>query len=269
METDEAFAETSIQLDQLPYDILLSILNGLNFKDLLVLSQVSRKLNLIANDNTLWQLKLIKDMRHWRMIDSKSWPKNLIIKPRTHNKITIQETSRPDKTIDELGEISYKQIYLNICPDVTTSKDILKKIKSFQQIQNTMHATSTSESLSSLTNNLTLSSLSSFAMPMMFIGQIKDFVFRNMFTNHQFNVTESTVEAIPKIVLFGPGLETCTSCLVTNILWKSEFKTVGMIPGKIIDLINFLVSSSSLANLINLFHSILLKEKTDMDRESN
>jgi hypothetical protein len=33
-------------------------------------------------------------------------------------------------------------------------------------------------------------------------------------------------------VMFGPGLETTTSCLVTNILWKSEFKTIGMIPGK-------------------------------------
>jgi hypothetical protein len=32
--------------------------------------------------------------------------------------------------------------------------------------------------------------------------------------------------------MFGPGLETTTSCLVTNILWKSEFKTIGMIPGK-------------------------------------
>ncbi len=233
MEIDEFLTENSIQLDQLPYDILLSILKGLNFKDLLVLSQVSHRMNSIANDNTLWHLKLIKDIGHWRMIDSKSWPKNFSIKSRKLKKITIQETTRENETFEEVEEICYKQIYLNLCPEVTINKDILLKIKSFKKIQDMMHATSTSESLSSCSNNLTLSSLSSFAMPMMLIGQIKDFVVRNMFASNQFNVTENTVETIPKIVLFGPGLETSTSCLVTNILWRSEFKTVGMIPGKL------------------------------------
>lgn len=66
----------------------------------------------------------------------------------------------------------------------------------------------------------------------MVIGQIKDFVYRNVFRNDQFQYTDPTGENIPKLVLFGPGLETSASCLVKNILWKSEFKTVGMIPGK-------------------------------------
>ena len=39
-------------------------------------------------------------------------------------------------------------------------------------------------------------------------------------------------EQMAKLIMFGPGLETTTSCLVTNILWKSEFEACGMIPGK-------------------------------------
>ena len=39
-------------------------------------------------------------------------------------------------------------------------------------------------------------------------------------------------DQVPKLIMFGPGLETTTSCLVTNILWKSEFEACGMIPGK-------------------------------------
>lgn len=37
---------------------------------------------------------------------------------------------------------------------------------------------------------------------------------------------------MPKLIMFGPGLETTTSCLVTSLLWKSEFEACGMIPGK-------------------------------------
>ena len=154
------------QIDELPYDIKLEIFRRLNFKDLIALSQVSHKLNLIANDNVLWKKKLKMDMHKWKMIQSKSWPKDLQFKPHQKN-ITI---------LDDLKEsdISFKQIYLDICPEVTTTKGILKKIKTFQQSQSTLHATSTSENLISLSNNLTLSSLSSFAMPMVVFGQIKD-----------------------------------------------------------------------------------------------
>lgn len=218
-----------IQLEDLPYDILLNILTHLNFKDLLTLSQVNHKLNIIANDNVLWKLKLLKDIHRWKLIDSKTWPNNLFISSRFNKKTTIQHTTNDVHTTEEL---SYKQIYLNICPVITTSKNIIKNIKSFQQIQTAMHATSTSEALTSNTNSLTLSSLSSFAIPIMVIGQIKDFVYRNVFRNDQFQYTDPTGENIPKLVLFGPGLETSASCLVKNILWKSEFKTVGMIPGK-------------------------------------
>ena len=42
----------------------------------------------------------------------------------------------------------------------------------------------------------------------------------------------NSFRSLPKIIMFGPGLETTTSCLVTNILWKSEFQACGMIPGK-------------------------------------
>lgn len=214
----------AIQIDELPYDIQLEILKKLNFKDLITLCQVSHKLNAIANDNVLWKIKLMMDMHKWRMIESKSWPKDLQFKPN-QKKITI---------LDDLEEsdISFKKIYLDICPEVSTTKGILKKIKSFQQSQSSLHATSTSENLISLSNNLTLSSLSSFAMPMVVFGQIKDFVFRNVFRNEQLTGSSNGNENIPKLVLFGPGLETSTSCIVTNILWKSEFKTVGMIPGK-------------------------------------
>ena len=205
--------ETKLMLDELPYDVLLSIFKRLDFKDLIQMSQVNKRLNDLTNDQYLWKEKLLQDMHNWRMIDSKSWPKQLQFK---QEKILLDELA--------LAEICYKKCYLNCCPDVSTRKDILKKLKSFQQIQNTLHATSTSE-------NLTLSSLSSFAMPMMVFGQLKDFVFRTMFRSEQ-PQHDNTAECIPKLVLFGPGLETSTSCLVTNILWKSEFKTVGMIPGK-------------------------------------
>lgn len=218
-------------LDELPYDILLTILQELDFKDLINISQVNKKLNLSSNDNILWKAKLLKDSHRWKRINSRTWPKQLEFKSYPVNKIIINKNKDGEK---EEEDVTYKKIYLDICPEITTNKEILQKIKSFQHIQNTLNATSTSESFNSFSNNLTLSSLSSFAMPMMVFGQLKDFVYRNVFQNEQFfnNSSFNDNENIPKIVLFGPGLETSTSCLVTNILWKSEFKTVGMIPGK-------------------------------------
>jgi hypothetical protein len=118
-------------------------------------------------------------------------------------------------------------------------------LETFQQL----HLTSTSERLSlvsgssgggvgciSASPNFTLSSLSSLAMPMMVFGQVKEFVYRNVFSPDNSSSSQhsrgNSDYAPNKIVMFGPGLETTTSCLVTNILWKSEFKTIGMIPGK-------------------------------------
>ena len=69
-------------------------------------------------------------------------------------------------------------------------------------------------------------------MPMTVVGQIKDFLYRNVFNSASLADIQHENNSMPKLVMFGPGLETTTSCLVTNILWKSEFKTIGMIPGR-------------------------------------
>ena len=211
-----------LNLQDLPYDILLNILTRLDSKDLITLSQVNKSFNYLLNDNLLWKIKLFKDIHKWRMIDSKTWPKDIII-----NKDNI--------LFDERTNVNYKHIYLKCNPDIVIKNDILKKLKSFQHIQTTWHATSTSDNLPTTSttsnNNLTLSSLSSFAMPLNVYGQLKDFVYRNVF-NIPFNENQKMNDFVPKLIMFGPGLETSTSCLVTNILWKSEFKTIGMIPGK-------------------------------------
>lgn len=221
---------TLIGLDELPYDIQLDIFLKLNFKDILAISQVNHSLNVIANDETVWKYKLLQDMHKWRMIDSKTWPRHLNLTVNSNKQVTFLDSD----SMDETATTSYKKIYFEICPEVSTNKTIIDKIRSFQQLQSSLNATSTSECLSSHSNNLTLSSLSSFAMPMMVLGQVRDFVYRNMFSNtQQFTVPDNEHDNISKLILFGPGLETSTSCLVTNLLWKSEFKTIGMIPGKI------------------------------------
>ena len=200
----------SILLDELPIDTLILVFKNLSYNELISVSQVNKRLNSLVNDNLLWKQKFVEDMNKWKMVDSQTWPK------------WINEKDFESK-LDE--NISYKKSYLECCPELLTQKDILKKIKAFNQIQNSLHATSTSESINSniLTNNLTLSSLS----PIMIIDHIKEFVNRNVLRNFL-----PKDDYLPKLVMFGPGLETSTSCLVTNILWKSEFKTIGMIPGK-------------------------------------
>ncbi len=225
-------SNAGLTLHQLPYDILLNIFTRLDCRDLIMLSRVNKSLNSQVNDNLLWKIKLAKDMHSWRMIDSKTWPKNLVI-----NKQYISF----NQDHEDQEAVNYKKIYLKCNPDLVTNSEILKKLKTFQHIQSTHHATSTSESLNEsgiacsgkpgVSSNLTLSSLSSFAMPMVVYSQIKEFVYRNVF-NMPFNSEPKPNEFTPKLVMFGPGLETSTSCLVTNILWKSEFKTTGMVPGK-------------------------------------
>lgn len=201
-----------MELHELPYDILLDIFSRLDSKDLLILSQVNKALNILTNDDLLWKIKLTNDLHKWKMIDSKTWPENLIL-----NSKGFEFNSNKDEPVD------FKKIYLNLNPELVTKKEILKNLKSFQHKQQTLNATSTSDyqDNSSTTNNTTLSS---FAMPMLFYNQFKDYLYRNVFT-------KTSNDEVPKIVMFGPGLETSTSCLVTNILWKSEFKTTGMIPG--------------------------------------
>lgn len=218
----ELAEESRINLYDLPYDVLAKILGILDYKSLNSLSYVNKKLNSIANDNFIWKTKLLIDIKKWRVIDSKTFPTDLF-EPIIFN-------SNSDNSI------SYKRIYYDCCPELLTKKDILKKLETFQQAQNALHLTSTSENVTAscigFSPNLTLSSLSSLAMPMMVFSQLKDFINRNIFQNVPANDTSRIVSQIPKLVMFGPGLETTTSCLVTNILWKSDFKTIGMIPGK-------------------------------------
>jgi hypothetical protein len=208
------------RLDELPFDAFLHILEHLGYKDLNMLAQVNRRLYTITNDNLLWKLKLIKDIKHWRMLDSNTYPKQLFKARQINN-------DGPNSELDD--QIIYKKLYMNACPDLITKKDILKKLETFQQVQNDLHLTSTSDNTTALVsgmstisncNNITLSSLSSLVMPMAVFGQIKDFFYRNLFNNQSLGDIQHDLDSVPKLVMFGPGLETTTSCLVTNILWK-------------------------------------------------
>ena len=191
METNEELM--NLKLDELPYDILSNILNNLNYKDLIYLSQVNKKLNSIANDEMIWKMKLVKDIHKWKVIDSQTYPKELF----SH----------------ELSELkSYKNIYLSCCPDIITKKDILEKLSTFQQAQNKLQLTSTSETVNlnlnrDNLNSLTLSSLSSLSMPFVVLGQLKDYIYRNVFnypTSNESNNRNSidNGEFIPKIGIF-------------------------------------------------------------------
>jgi hypothetical protein len=211
---NEESSEAKAQLDELPFDIFLHILGQLPYKDLNTLAQVNRRLYTIANDNLIWKIKLIKDIKQWRMLDSKTYPKELF-KARQINNDSPSE-------ID--SQILYKKLYMNACPDLITKKEILKKLETFQQVQNELHLTSTSENTTAHgmnaianCNNITLSSLSS---PMAVLGQIKEFIYRNVFSSVSLGDIQHDLDSVPKLVMFGPGLETTTSCLVTNILWK-------------------------------------------------
>lgn len=215
----------SSKFEDLPFDILINIFNKLDYKDWSNLSKVNKKLNVIANDDFFWKTKLFNDIHKWKVIGSKTYPKDLF----------FPSDNEPTK------EISFKSVYLRSCPDLLTNKEILKKLETFQNLQNTLHLTSTSEESLNLSNygcsnSLTLSSLSSIPMPHMFFGQIREFINKNVFNSNQAQnesaLFQSDSDSLQKLVMFGPGLETTTSCLVTNILWKSEFKTIGMVPGK-------------------------------------
>ena len=88
-------------------------------------------------------------------------------------------------------------------PDIVTKNDILKKLKSFQHIQTAWHATSTSDNLpttsTTINNNLTLSSLSSFAMPLNVYGQLKDFLNKEEFIVFCLN-EKDIISALLKLV---------------------------------------------------------------------
>lgn len=220
--------QSTVKLDDLPYDIMLNILNRLDLNDLQSLSQVNKRLNEMSNDNLFWKHKLIRNIHKWNKISSRTYPRHIMIADE-----------------NEADVVCFKKVYLESCPDLLTEKQILKKLETFQQV----NVTSSSESPSvdpaaengpttSANNTITLSSLSSFAMPLMVFGQIKEFLYRNVFNGinlgEQLNLLRRGNNDLctSKLIMFGPGLETTTSCLVTNILWKSEFKTTGMIPGK-------------------------------------
>ncbi len=224
----------NLKLDDMPYDILLNMFEKSDFKSLNQLAQVNKKIYTVANDNFLWKHKLIKDIKTWNLIDSKTYPHNLIKTRQISGKSTEFEQQNDDENI------IYKKIYMNACPAIVLKKEILEKLETFQQAQNELHLRSTSDDNSSQSNivpvtsnnnsnNITLSALSSLVMPRLVLGQIRDFIYRNVFNTP---MAMEPDESIPKLVMFGPGLETTTSCLVTNILWKSDFKFIGMIPGR-------------------------------------
>lgn len=102
--------EDKLQFFDLPFDILMNIFDKLGYKDLAMLSQVNKKLYDLANDNFVWRQKLMKDIHKWKMIDYKTYPKEIF-------------------TDDENGsdlDISYKKIYISSCPDVLTKKKYLR-----------------------------------------------------------------------------------------------------------------------------------------------
>lgn len=221
-----------LNLDTLPYDIQLNILNRLDVNDLNSLSLVNTKLNLISNDNDFWKNRLIRDIHKWNKISSKTYPIHIFIKNQPKSNVTDGESEANEDDKEENCEINYKEAYLKSCPDLLTQQEILKKLETFQ-LTNMASSSENPTAYTPETNNLTLSTLS---MPMSVLGQIKDFIYKKI---NNLNWSENIgllkkfgADQFPKLVMFGPGLETTTSCLVTNILWKTDFKTCGMIPGK-------------------------------------
>lgn len=216
-ETAESKEGQELKLDEMPYDVLLGIMAMLDYRDLNRVQLVSKLMYLVSNDNLLWKLKLARDIRRWRMIDSKTYPKELF-----------------NQSVDKQSEfdcVSYKSIYMNACPDLITKKEILAKLEVTHQQINEMNGNCQLRDQTSQ-NNLTLSSLSSLMMPTAVIDQIKNFIYRSVFYSPQLGEPQVTDSTVPKLVMFGPGLETTTSCLVTHLLWKSQFKTIGMVPGR-------------------------------------
>ena len=209
----EAFAcdDIEINLDTLPIDAQFLILKELNYKDLSNISKVNKSLNKTANDNLLWKIKLEKDINKWKIISSKNFP--------------IQMFSKDRKILDE--NISYKKLYLNCCPDVIQENEILRKLKTYKlavDAVNNEKAVAEAPAASPLSSAINM------------LSHLRDYIYSNIFPVNS-SMTSAQLadvngEGLTKIIMFGPGLETTTSCLVTNLLWNSEFKTIGMIPGK-------------------------------------
>jgi hypothetical protein len=200
----------TLNLDTFPHDILLQILKKLNYKDLIKISQVNKQLNKISNDNLLWKMKLEIDINKWKIISSNNFPVELF--------------SENSQILND--EISYKKLYLSCCPDVLTELEILKKLKTYNKqvdVINSEKAIADANPISSAVSML---------------SNLRDYIYNNIFpVNTNARMTPAQLgdidgEGLPKLIMFGPGLETTTSCLVTNLLWKSEFQTIGMIPGK-------------------------------------
>lgn len=145
----------SLNLDTLPFDIQLNIFENFDYTDLNNLSQVNRRLNSVANDNKFWKNKLLKDIRKWKRISSRTYPQYL-------------NTFKHSEELDL--ELNYKEIYYKSCPEFITQQEILKKLDNFQSTTN-----STDFGAQSATHNLTLSTL-----PTTVLGQIKDFIIKNV-----------------------------------------------------------------------------------------
>lgn len=233
-------------LDNMPTDVLLMILKNLNYKDLVKMSEVNKHFYQVANDNLLWKLKLESDINKWKIISSNNFPIEMC---NNYNNGVLD------------NNISYKTLYLNCCPDVLVQIEILRKLKMYKNalLDNTNETSgANSGSLAgenNTNNNNTMMAIANkiqeisgvqvttaMSNAVNMVTQMKDFIYRNILNDtnvHTINgVPNSNLndgidnDSLQKIVMFGPGLETTTSCLVTNLLWKSEFKTIGMIPGR-------------------------------------
>lgn len=154
--------KANVNLDNLPFDIQLNILNRLDYQDLDSLGQVNKRLSAISNDNQFWKDKLVRDFTKWKKISSRTYPRVLFNESNEENN----------------DEADYKQIYFKSCPDLLTRQEILKKLETFQT-KNLPSSTESPPMNSSFgtqsTSNLTLSTL-----PMAVLGQIKDFIIKNV-----------------------------------------------------------------------------------------
>ena len=206
--------DEKMNLESLPIDVLFLIFKELNYKDLINISKVNKGLNKLATDNLLWKMKLEHDMSKWKIISSKNFP--------------IQIFSENSRILN--NEICYKNLYLNCCPDVIQEIEILKKLKTYKLAadasNNEQKIGAEAQAMNPLSTAKNL------------LSNLRDYIYSNIFPvnlpmSGEFSrLMNIENENLPKIIMFGPGLETTTSCLVTNLLWKSEFKTIGMIPGK-------------------------------------
>ncbi|RNA32110.1 F-box only 4 isoform X1 [Brachionus plicatilis] len=178
-------------LDELPFDLMIEIMDRLNPKDLGKLCQVNKNLYKISNDEFYWKQRYLHDLPKWNVLYSHSY---------TNSNFE-----------------AYKERYTSICPELVIQNQILDYLETFQRRQKALNARSTSENIS-IENSFRLSATSVLSK------------FSNFFNLNIFGPRSEP--KIDKLVMFGPGLETTTSCLVTKILWDSDFKTLGMIPGK-------------------------------------